>query len=319
MHHPLLRFLLLFCWLIGVAVAQVQEGETTVEAPEAEANKPDADASRRTLIIASIARQYPQAVLEAVEQALVVSRRFDVLTRSHNAVFEREKLFITSPDASRTEVARLADASGADYVLIIDMQDLTVQNNNREVIKMTDEVIVTSMLSGTLRLRLMEFSSQKITWVGTQAFAETLKGRTEITTDVLAKNLTNAARTLVAGMVETIFPIRVVRRDGNLLVLNRGEGSMAQGQQLSVFAFGEYLRDPQSGESLGRMENHVATGTVIEVKPTYSVLRLTSSLVAPETAELLVRAQLAKDSPAPPDRRRNATDDGNERNRSMLD
>jgi hypothetical protein len=280
--------------------------------------KPGADSNRRTLIIASTSKQYPQAALEAVEQAVVASRRFDVLTRSHNAVFEQEKLFITGADASRTEVARLAGASGADYVLIIDLQDLEVQNNIREVIKMSDEVIVSSKLSGTLRLRIMEFTSRKIKWVGTQAFAETLKGRTQITSDVLAKNLSAAARKLVSGMVETIFPIRVVRRDGNMLVLNRGEGSINQGEQLSVFVLGEDLRDPQSGESLGRMETHVATGTVIEVKPKYSVLRLTSSLSGADNTELLVRSQLSKETPPASNRQRDAAAEGRERNRSML-
>ncbi len=270
--------------------------------------KPGADSNRRTLIIASTSKQHPQAALEAVEQAVVASRRFDVLTRSHNAVFEQEKLFITGPDASRVEVARLSGASGADYVLIIDLQDLEVQNNNREVIKMTGEVIVTSKLSGTLRLRIMEFTSRKIKWVGTQAFAETLKGRTQITSDVLAKNLSTAARKLVSGMVEAIFPIRVVRRDGNMLVLNRGEGSIDQGEQLSVFVLGEDLRDPQSGESLGRMETHVATGTVIEVKPKYSILRLTSALSVADNTELLVRSQLSKETPPVPNRRREASD-----------
>jgi hypothetical protein len=277
-----------------------------------------ADSNRRTLIIASTSKQYPQAALEAVEQAVVASRRFDVLTRSHNAVFEQEKLFITGPDASRTEVARLAGASGADYVLIIDLQDLEVQNNIREVIRMSDEVIVSSKLSGTLRLRIMEFTTRKIKWVGTQAFAETLKGRTQITSDVLAKNLSAAARKLVSGMVETIFPIRVVRRDGNMLVLNRGEGSIDQGVQLSVFVLGEDLRDPQSGESLGRMETHVATGTVIEVKPKYSVLRLTSSLSVADNTELLVRSQLSKEAPPTPNRQRDAAAEGRERNRSLL-
>ncbi len=280
--------------------------------------KPGADSNRRTLIIASTSKQYPQAALEAVEQAVVASRRFDVLTRSHNAVFEQEKLFITGPDASRVEVARLSGASGADYVLIIDLQDLEVQNNIREVIKMTGEVIVTSKLSGTLRLRIMEFTSRKIKWVGTQAFAETVKGRTQITSDVLAKNLSTVARKLVSGMVETIFPTRVVRRDGNMLVLNRGEGSIDQGEQLSVFVLGEDLRDPQSGESLGRMETHVATGTVIEVKPKYSILRLTSALSAADSAELLVRSQLSKETPQAPNRKRDAAAEGRERNRSLL-
>lgn len=276
------------------------------------------DSNRRSVIIASTSKQYPQAALEAVEQEVVASRRFDVLTRSHNAVFESEKLFITGPDASRTEVARLAGAGGADYVLVIDLQDLSVQNNIREVIRMSDEVIVSSKLSGTLRLRIMEFTSRKIKWVGSQAFAETLKGRTEITTDVLAKNLAGAARKLVSGMVETIFPIRVVKRDGNMLVLNRGEGAIAQGQQLSVFVLGEDLRDPQSGESLGRMENHVATGTVIEVKPKYSVLRLTSALSTADNVELLVRSQMSKEAPPSAGNKNKANAEGNERNRSLL-
>jgi len=277
-----------------------------------------ADSNRRTLIMASTSKHYPQAALEAVEQAVVASRQFDVLTRSHNAVFDKEKLFITGPDATRTEVARLAGTSGADYVVVIDLQDLNVQNNIREVIKMTDEVIVTSKLSGTLRLRIMEFTSRKIKWVGTQTFAETLKGSTQVTSDVLAKNLSVAARKLVSGMVDTIFPIRVVRRDGSTLVLNRGEGSIEQGEQLSVFTLGEYLRDPQSGESLGRMETHVATGTVIEVKPKYSVLRLTSSFTVADNIELLVRSQLSKETPPAPNRKRDAAAEGQERNHSLL-
>ena len=102
----------------------------------------------------------------------------------------------------------------------IDQKDVGVENMIREVIKMPGGLIVTSKLSGTLRLRIMRFTSRKIKWVGTQAFAETVKGRTQITSDVLAKNLSTVARKLVSGMVEATFPIRVVRRDGNMLVLN---------------------------------------------------------------------------------------------------
>jgi hypothetical protein len=327
----IVSLLLLLSLICSAAIAQVQEAQTIAEGRGATRSvaildalsnatyaELDGDSNRRSVIIASTSKQYPQAALEAVEQEVVVSRRFDVLNRSHNAVFEREKLFITGPDASRTEVARLAGAGGADYVLVIDLQDLSVQNNIREVIRMSDEVIVSSKLSGTLRVRIMEFSSRKIKWVGSQAFAETLKGRTEITTDVLAKNLAEAARKLVSGMIETIFPIRVVKRDGNMLVLNRGEGAIIQGQQLSVFVLGEDLRDPQSGESLGRMENHVATGTVIEVKPKYSVLRLTSALSTADSVELLVRSQISKEVPLSADTRSKANAEGNERNRSLL-
>ena len=276
------------------------------------------DSNRRSVIIASTSKQYSQVVLDSVGQEVLASRRFDVLARGQNTVFEQEKLFITGPDASRSEVARLAGAGGADYVLVIDLQDLLLQNNIREEIRMSNEVIVSSRLSGTLKLRIMEFTSRKIKWAGSQVFAETLKGRSDIPPDVLAKNLAGAARKLVSGMIETIFPIRVVKRDGNMLVLNRGEGSISQGQQLSVYVLGEDLRDPQSGESLGRMENHVATGTVTEVKPKYSLLRLTSALSTADNVELLVRSQISKDAPPSVGTKGRATAEGNERNRSLV-
>ncbi len=66
------------------------------------------------------------------------------------------------------------------------------------------------------------------------------------------------------------------------------------------------------------MESHVATGTVIEVKPKYAILRLTSALSAADSAELLVRSQLSKETTPAPNRKRDATAEGRERGRSLL-
>ena len=57
---------------------------------------------------------------------------------------------------------------------------------------------------------------------------------------------------------------------------------------------------------------------LIEVKPKYSVLRLTSSLSVADNTELLVRSQLSKETPPAPNRQRDAAAEGRERNRSLL-
>jgi hypothetical protein len=77
-------------------------------------------------------------------------------------------------------------------------------------------------------------------------------------------------------------------------VLNRGEGSVQQGEKYDVFLMGEDLLDPQSGESLGALEVEVGKGTITNVKPKFSFLKM-------ETGSLDSKSDyiLRKSGPAP--------------------
>src|SRR5690606_34813413 len=122
------------------------------------------DSDRRGVVVMANDKRYRNLITSTVSESLVASRRFDVLNRDHAALFEDEKDFVLGSDAGSAEVARLSLATGADYLLIAELQSLGISNNMRETIRMTGEVLVKSAVSGTLKLQMIEFSTRKVKW-----------------------------------------------------------------------------------------------------------------------------------------------------------
>ncbi len=280
--------------------------------------KPGAVTSRQSVVIAITSPISPDLVAGSIESALVATRRFDILSRNHSTNFEQERKFITGSDAAVTEIARLSGGLGADYLVVVDLQDFSVINDIRNTIKMTGEVFVSSVLQGNLRMRVIEFTSRKIKWTGTQAISQTFMGAPTVTTGMLSASLQTGAQSLVAKMVAAIYPIRVVRRDSDALVLNRGDGSVTVGERFTVYLLGDELLDPQSGESLGWMETPVGSGVIVDVKPKFSVLKLNAPLDGNSGAQFLVR--YSQDSRSVAHEKPNLAQpvDDSGRNRSLL-
>jgi curli biogenesis system outer membrane secretion channel CsgG len=89
------------------------------------------------------------------------------------------------------------------------------------------------------------------------------------------KLLTAMARTMaqkVANRVtNVIFPAKIIAKTNKVVTINRGDGTnIAKGQEWQVFALGEKLVDPATGEVLGREEVPVGRVKVIDVTPKFS-------------------------------------------------
>lgn len=254
------------------------EWQATVELRYAKYEQIGSDSNRRSVVVTSKNKRYKQMLIETVSESVVNSRRFDVLNRENDEFFQDEKMFIMSSDAGAAEMSRLSQASGADYLIIADLPSLGISNNQRETIHMTGEVLVKSSVSGALRLQVIEFSSRKLKWQGTEKFGATYKDVSAIGPVTLSKLINNAANVLIDKMVAAIYPIRVVKTMGNKIIINRGEGSVTKGQVFAVFAEGEELIDPQSGESLGSMETEIGIGEVIDVKPKFAFVQMANGV-----------------------------------------
>ena len=248
--------------------------EATVTLRYAQFQRMGANSDRRSVVVTTTAKRHRDLVTSAVSESVVASRRFDVLNRQHANLFEDEKDFILSDDSGSAEVARLSQATGADYLLIAELQGLSVRNNQRETIRMTGEVLVRSAASGTLKLQIVEFASRKVKWSATQKFGATYEGASSVGEATLARLVEGAADKLIDQMVAAIYPIRVVKVMGGTAVINRGEGSVSLGETYAVFLMGDELLDPQSGESLGAMEVEVGIGQITDVKPKFSFLKM---------------------------------------------
>jgi hypothetical protein len=247
-----------------------------------------ADSNRRSVVVVSNSKQFRQQLIQTIGESLVGTRRFDVLNRENDKLFQDEKEFILGDAAANPEVARLSQASGADYLVVAQLQNLGVSNNQRETIVMTGEVLVNSAASGTLQLQVIEFASRKIKWSGSQKFGGSYAGATSVGADTLGKLISGASDKLIGRMVDAIYPMQVINVMGDTAIVNRGEGGITVGDTYAVFQLGKELRDPQSGESLGAVETEVGLGRITEVKPKFSFLKMASGTLN-ESASYIVR------------------------------
>lgn len=232
---------------------------------------------RRSMVVITNEQRYKDLLVSDFSKALVGSRRFDVLNRENQQLFEKEKAFITGGDAAKAEVARLGQATGADYLVIVNLQGVNVANDRREKIQMTGETLVSSAASGTVSVEVIEFASRKVKWTGSEKFSANYNGATSVSSGNLSTLISGASEKLVNQLVATIYPIEVVKvLSKNMAVINRGSTSIKEGQKLTIYLKGEELTDKQSGESLGALEIKVGKGRVVETNPKYSTVQLES-------------------------------------------
>jgi len=230
---------------------------------------------RRSMVVITNEHKYKELLVGDFSKALVGSRRFDVLNRENQNLFEKEKAFITGGDAAKAEVARLGQATGADYLVIVNLQGLNVANDRRERIAMTGETLVSSAASGTVSVEVIEFASRKLKWTGSEKFSATYSGVTSVSNGNLSTLISGASDKLVNQLVASIYPIEVVKiLSKNMAVINRGSNSVKEGQKLTIYLKGEELTDKQSGESLGALEIKIGKGKVVDTNPKYSTIQL---------------------------------------------
>ncbi len=230
---------------------------------------------RRSMVVITNEKNYKELLLTDFSKALVGTRKFDVLNRANQNLFEQEKAFITGSDAAKAEVARLGQASGADYLVIVGLQGLNISNNRRETIQMTGETIVTSSASGMINVEVIEFSSRKLKWSGSEKFSAAYDGATSVSNTNLSNLIVKASDTLVNKLSASIYPIEVVKvLSKKMAIVNRGENSIKVGQKLTLYLKGEELIDKQSGESLGALEVKIGSGKIIDANPKYSTVKL---------------------------------------------
>lgn len=93
-------------------------------------------------------------------------------------------------------------------------------------------------------------------------------------------------------LTEVMYPARVLSRSGEIVLINRGDGTgIAVGQDWAVYATGEALIDPDTGENLGADEVFIGRVTVTEVQPKFARAKVVQD-------QGIARGQIARPAPA---------------------
>ena len=245
------------------------------------------------------------------EELLTQGRRFGVLDRKRPEVYEAEKQILASGDVDVGERARLGKVMGADYLVYGTIDRVAIETTTR-VIRATGERIERSHGATKVRFTVLAAATRQVKWSSAITLDRGLPPglRPEAAAEAL---LEEVAVRMVDELTENIYPPRVTEVLGpGQFVVNRGGNTVEAGSVFEVFAVGNWLLDPDTGERLDQLETSVGIARIVTVKPKYSIAELISDVVDLSRGMVLRRRQAMPDeaSRAPARQRSFADEDG---------
>lgn len=206
------------------------------------------------------------------------TRRFDLFARSDLAAIMGEQDLAQSgnldmDDPNTAESFRLG---GVQYLVVTSISDFqnyeetaTFQAVGRSVTKRVIRLGAIARIYDTTTGKLLESARISTTEQDLEDEPSYQSVRTgELSDDLIGIIGQQLAEQIANRVVEVLYPARIVGQAGRIVIFNRGDGfNISVGDIWKVFAEGEEMVDPDTGESLGSMETEVGTIRVIEVLP----------------------------------------------------
>ena len=225
-----------------------------------------------------------QQGLETLDTTLIdqvnASRKFEVVARKDTLKFLlNEQDLGASGNVDPSTAAQAMKLAGAQYLVLTTITDFVMGQEavkfqslgvaaNREVVRVSCSIQIYDTTTGKL-IESARFRGEEANVSHQGSTTADGASLTQIT-DSLAANILNR-------IVDVIYPAKVAAKLGSQITINRGDGTgIAVGQVWSVYALGNEVVDPDTGEKLGGNEAEVG-----QIK----ITRLTAKLSYGEAIE----------------------------------
>lgn len=229
----------------------------------------------KSLSLGRVAESMGQQMIDRIHN----TRKFSVVSRSDlNTILKDQDLQRYFTDPTDANIAQAFKIAGCKYALIATVDDF--QDLEEELVAEGGQVIATKRtvrLSAVVKIydtttgMLLESANFQLSnkdgerrQQGIQADG---KSSDALFTD-MARMMSHKAANRV---LDVVYPAKIIAQTNELVTINRGDGTgIAKGQIWSVFAIGEELIDPDTGESLGSEEVPVGKVEILAVTPKFS-------------------------------------------------
>ena len=207
-----------------------------------------------TVAASKIADEIRQRLIDA----LTASGRFSVLDRDFAPEVQSELDLVASGQTRSDELAKLSQTLSADIVWVGTINDFGYHRSARHL-QMSDRDLVSYSGGWSVSQRILNVSTRQI------VLSNTLQDKlpaTEPTTmdhgvdgaQLAAKMESEVVDRTVSAILSQTFPLVVVSKDGTNVTLSQGGQAVKAGASYAIVYMGKELKDPQTGESLGRTE-----------------------------------------------------------------
>ena len=247
-----------------------------------------------------------QALQRRIVDALNETGRFSVLDREVSAEVHGELDLIAAGQSPSAEFAKLGQALSADVVWIGRVNGLEYKRESRKLLNGQRELV--SYSGGwAFSHRIVNVATRQLLMSDTMrgnapAIAATTLGVAIDSNGVLQDMESEITSRAVESILARTFPISIVSREGNSVVLSQGGQSIKENTRYSAVLLGEQLKDPQTGQSLGRMEIPCCEVVIDKVGQNLSYGHLEGVSISLEKAQpggLQLRGQLKSVSNQP--------------------
>lgn len=254
---------------------------------------PSADMQKMKIVVGQIRFESPTVVVgdrtvsstelgsalrQRISDALVQTGRFAVLDRELSADIQGELDMISSGQSPSAELAKLSQAASADIVWSGKIQRLAY-NKQVQHLRTSDRQLVSYSGGWAINERLVNVATRQV--MGSSS----LKGEAPSTAPttlsqgvnsdkILADMSSDLAHQVVTSVLRRTFPVTVISRDGTNVVLSQGGRALKEGTRYAMVAMGAEMKDPQTGQSLGRIESQCCELVVERVTSNLSYGRL---------------------------------------------
>lgn len=216
-------------------------------------------------------------------QNLVKSRKFTVLERSFVEKIMKENKLTESDYAKPGEDQRIGKLLVADY-LVVGHVDRVEFYMEKKFIEITKETSIRLKSTMKVHFRVVETKSGKVVCANTITRKLDSKDipsqdRKNMTggdyRDLLFSDTAIAASTYI---LEGVYPVKIASVQGDDLVINRGEGTgINVGGLYEVYAQGEPVKDPDTGDIIGSDETKVGLIEITSVQQKFSKAKVLKS------------------------------------------
>ena len=206
--------------------------------------------------------------------ALTNTGRFTVLDRDMGGDVAQELDMISSGSAPRAEIGKLGQAMSADVIWVGKISTFAynrharqLQTSDRELVSYSGGWSVSQKLVNvaTRQIMLSESLRGEAPSVGATTLSKGVDG------DKVSENMQNdIANRIVSGIISRTFPVTVISREGSAVVLSQGGQAVREGARYQLVYLGKEMFDPQTSQSLGRVESDCCEVVIDRVTPTMS-------------------------------------------------
>ncbi|MCW3481994.1 CsgG/HfaB family protein [Neisseriaceae bacterium JH1-16] len=249
--------------------------KASIEANIAKFNAPVADSRKLKIVVGPIRFNNPtfqvagvavpsEKIAEEVRQqildALTNTGRFSVLDRDLGDDVQQELDMISSGQAPAAERSKMSQAISADLIWTGQLNTFDYQKSKGSW-SISQRVINVA----TRQVQLSNILKNDTASVGQ------VQSDKPANADVARQGLeSQLVRSVVSAILVRTFPITVASRDGNNVVLSQGGQSVREGSRYLLVSMGQEIKDPQTGQSLGRTEYDCCEVVIDRVGPTMS-------------------------------------------------